>query len=1629
MPSNAIRGNNSSRLILAGSALAVFVAASYFAPPASAQVFPGPQQVDPTQSDLYGKDNTAGVYVRDSAIALEKLAHAQHMEQLKEWNTSADLYQEILEKYPDRVVPAGVDAADQVIQYTSVTEAVREALCKWPPDGLDVYRGRYETTAANLLASVKPGDLATLHKIVSMYFPTDTAKQAALRLMDSYFELGDYAAVAQIGRRLLDWHPNLVAERPEVLYRVAIAEQLTGDSASAQNRLSELHRRFAQATGTVRGSDVVLADALAKDLSSDVKIVMGAESDSWTMLGGNPSRNKISSSLVKPGAKLYDIPLIQPNSGQNLDANTRAQLDSLSSQMRENGSSMGVMPAVDQNQLFFQDNTRIYAVNLDSGVPLAGWAGSYPQENGQYRLPQQSTPLPPGQQLCVTITDRYVIAVMGLPDHVSAFANGFQQGLAQNGTRLVCLSRANGKEVWNISLEQLPEDQNALRDLQLGGSPLVVGDNLFIIGHGGKGQQFEDCYALCFDVNTGKLRWNSYIASANSDAALTDPNTGQAIISDAVSHIAYASGRLFVITNLGAVAALDAYSGTVVWLNIYRDSTDQISSNGNFAFRGFRGRFAGNQQLMPTATQPWLYNPAIVENGHVFVFPHDSRSMFIYDAAGGKLIKRLYMTDFTPDTDSSQPQTLLAVDDDMLILGGPNRVWRVPWRLYDHDTQTKPRGFWVSSPTVSPPGDSTTDTVRGLSFVTGDAVYIPTLYTLQRVELKTGKVIGNFPPNNWDASTQGPGNVLVTADHLIIAGDKRVDVYTDLEMARAKLDRAITADPTDPDARLHYAEVMFVAGQTDVAEQRLDEAIGLLGGIDHLRPGDSRDRAFNDAMNFATKLSAKGADPAMINRFFDRAGAAAGNPSQQVAYRVGRIKFDQTRGDDAAVITRYQEILASDTMRLVVVPDPQSGAASQAAIVAEKAIGLLLETTAGKTAYAPFEKAARAKFAEAQNAGNPDVLLAIAKDYPNAQVAADAMLAAADAYESASQWRQATMVLRQLLNKHHDSTRAPLLEAMTRNYLKIPGCFDIAVSRMALAATATPNARLIKPLTLPDGTLLQNISYKDAHDALVGYNTKVSTDLLPDFHLPNSAQRTAYAQTHPGGRIAPFAPESADLRIPNVGALLSSLDGFDRPDRIATWTSKLGLSIYAVGKTTPLATCADVASAPTGSAWTNGGLVVWSNHALDFIDPDSGNSKWAVAVEKLPNIGVIADTSPPANPNTNNGQNGAGNVIAGNGALIINGANGPAQVIIQPGGLIIRNGVVIGRMGVQPQQAMPPAPPVVTGDEQIQDVVPISDQMIVTTTTGRILAVDGTDGKIAWQTRLSDRAVTRIVANEDFTVVRTQDDTAVQLVVLNSFNGELVGRKSFPIGGDVIPSFPVNMALSADGMLVYTLPDRLCIQDLFEAGNGDNGMEPKFSSPATPETAQLFLVSNQPNQLIAAQGRVFAVANHGKEIRIYSLDTGQPWQYHNADANGNVPGVLTTGLSNAVVQLKITGDYLYVKSPQTIAGFQLDNPANSWPGHKDTSANYIQTLFGKDDLIVVNRPNKPLSQGGGPGKRITLDIFSRERLKNNRENGMQAFNPDLSDPAGVTDIRAVEGGIVYLTGDGVLHTLFGAQTN
>jgi hypothetical protein len=491
------------------------------------------------------------------------------------------------------------------------------------------------------------------------------------------------------------------------------------------------------------------------------------------------------------------------------------------------------------------------------------------------------------------------------------------------------------------------------------------------------------------------------------------------------------------------------------------------------------------------------------------------------------------------------------------------------------------------------------------------------------------------------------------------------------------------------------------------------------------------------------------------------------------------------------------------------------------------------------------------------------------------------------------------------------------------------------------------------------------MSVSSACDLLMRYESQASLESLPDLHLPTHDQAKAYRAAM-GQWAKPFQPEATVAKIAGVDAMIVPLENFPRNDRIIAWSATAGLSVYAAGQTKPLFTCPAIDQTPGGAAWTSGGLVVWSFGAVSLIDDKSGAPKWTVQLSTLPAIATPGEDA-----------------VAG------------------------------------AQQG---------GSEEIAQITPITDRIIVATTTGRLLAIDAAAGRVAWQTRAGS-AVSTLLANDDFTVIRYQDAQVVNLEVFNSLTGDPIGKKSFGMETGI---YPINLALAADGTLVYTLPNQLCIQDLFGANLSPQGMEPdKITDAGPPNAAAMFQGAGQPepDQLLIHGGRIFALANAGKEVRIFSLDTGDPWDYRQRNGKSLTSGVLQTDSTSANVRLHISGNYLFVFSPRNLIAYRIDPPTEHWVSDIDPikSTNYQQTLFGRDYLALVDRPGQPLAESNHQGNKITLSLFLRGvKTLPNEEAGLLIFTVDLPILENNLALQPIEGGIAYFTGH-TIQTLLGAR--
>jgi hypothetical protein len=392
--------------------------------------------------------------------------------------------------------------------------------------------------------------------------------------------------------------------------------------------------------------------------------------------------------------------------------------------------------------------------------------------------------------------------------------------------------------------------------------------------------------------------------------------------------------------------------------------------------------------------------------------------------------------------------------------------------------------------------------------------------------------------------------------------------------------------------------------------------------------------------------------------------------------------------------------------------------------------------------------------------------------------------------------------------------------------------------------------------------------------------------------------------------------------------------------------------------------------------------------------------------------------------------------------------------------------------------APPPMPPRPGAglDEEIAEVRPVGDRVLVSTTNGRLLSADVAAGRVAWQTRLTDRPLDRLVATEDFAVVRASDDTGIRLIAMDTFTGQLLGPpKAFSPQNGLVP---MNLSLSPDGTLVYTLPDRLVLKDLYKWTDAAGEKTALGANQAPPYTG-----AARPDQLVIAEGRILALADGGpqagmaadKYVRLHSLETGLalPLRYKTGKGDEEVDRVLTTFNKNWDVALRVIGSHLYVIGSRAVASYNLDRPSETW-STKDTlpMGNIRDAFVGQNFLAVLEQPEgldraaaqaaqggaagpmppgivinpglvqqqvqlaQPQAGGAGPQARAAEKLSPSYRLhvygiypvseKNPAESGRLDYVKEVTDPAGINGSwQPVDGGFCYLTGDGKLKMVLG----
>jgi outer membrane protein assembly factor BamB len=559
----------------------------------------------------------------------------------------------------------------------------------------------------------------------------------------------------------------------------------------------------------------------------------------------------------------------------------------------------------------------------------------------------------------------------------------------------------------------------------------------------------------------------------------------------------------------------------------------------------------------------------------------------------------------------------------------------------------------------------------------------------------------------------------------------------------------------------------------------------------------------------------------------------------------------------------------------------------------------------------------------------------------------------------------------------------------------LPGGVGPAIDRLAGACRFVGSQKLSQPLRLADGSVLSGIPVADAVAALRRIDAHEQIATLADFHLgaPASVKDTSTAFV-----------ASPDSVISNVTTLVRPIGEFARMDRIVTWSND-GLSVWAVGQSTPLWTAAGVTESPIASAWIGNHLAVWSASRLWLLN-DGGSLAGNSDLHDLTSLAVASDsnaiTDVPAPTGDDENNLVIQQQLAQQQAIMI------AQqraIIIRGGRLIIRGGVV-QQLGV-PAKAM--------GAEQIVSVRPAGNRVIVATSTGRVLAMDAADGHIVWQIRLGENAVNQLLANPHYTVARMDDPAGSELVAIDTAGGRVIGRRKF--GPENSPTQLVNVALSEEGMLAWTVTNKLFVKDLYEPwatkielGGQDNTDSAPFSGCVGAD------------QLLIREGRVLAAYDGGKFVRVCDLVRAPIGADDETDP-------LATGTNSADFTMRVVGPQLFITHSKSFTRYNLADAADHGapdPYEMDYPAHIREMFLGVDYAILLNIP---IDRGPAGAPLMLLLAYRRAPFSSQsaRESGVLDYVQTITDPAGILSWQPVNGGMYYLSGDQKLHLLQSAH--
>ena len=1137
-----------------------------------------------------------------SVPAAKHLLNAANHVRGKQWAEAIQIYQKVIEQFGNRVAALqpeelGIAPSTEFVLYVDDRWYCHRAIAKLPPEARAIYRKRVDGMAERwFYHGQTQRDLTSLRRVVDQAFCSSWGDDALELLGDLAFQDGRFGEASTSYGRIVADHPDdpfaLVHPDPSVdLARVAAKKLLcraaAGDDPPGLADLNELRSRYPGATGDLAGRTGAYVDIVMQALRADQLGPSREPDNRWPTFAGSTQRTRIVSGPIDVGSMQWRVDLEKVSVTQVPSYNPRSFMGA-SPVSTAAERLLAYHPIVLGDQVIVCDGLRVLAYNLNDR-PTEGENTNGPKlVIPVWKYPADDDEKVPHARNSGLGIPRYTLTAFGnrIYARMASHSAGSVVGMGGRSTEnsIVALDwSTQGKLLWELrssklTLPKKPADRSGNRTVSFEGTPVADERNVYVAVTDRRMDAKTETYVACFDADSADVRWIRYVGAGSPEG---EPNNfgfmggmqPSTIAPGDFNHrlLSLDGSTLYYQTNLGALAALDVATGSVLWVATYpRQDLRQL---GNALERDL--------------------NPAVIHDGRVFIAPSDADAVFAFDSASGRFLWKSNRI-----ADDIKLAHLLGVAKGRLVATG-NRVV-----LFDVKTG-KLVSAWPDS------GKALDGFGRGL--LAGDKIYWPTQNEIQVLDQRTG-LRAEAPIKLFETYRTKGGNLVSGDGYLIVAQLEGLVVFCQNSRLIERYRQQIVLAPDEAANYFRLARAAEASAGDQLALEMYAKAIEKARANESIDGVPLAASARNHEFRLLVHLAALARKAGNWDEAAERLKSAvkvtrSSNEQLEAQLLLAEVLEGASRPGDAVAIC--QQLLSDDRLRSL----PVGAADGHRTVRADLMIGDRLKAliaqqhVVGEPALVRFltRKAAMAGWSRGKKEKDPRILDQVCRAYPEARVIPDALFELGVLYERAGRLSDASRTYKRLqIVATDDDRRVLALWRLARVYEARQLLVSARDSYLELLA------RFPKKTLVQDGRSRAAGELAAAELARPLYASIVADRPEPPTPLPlfrrwhwqpraNQAVRTLIACG-----VVPSLDSSRVFLVENNGLrLLDPLSGASR------WVSDLG-------------------APPVWAGYVSDKLIVATAHQIAALELSQGTIQWRFDVAKAGKEVRRAD--PFANP-------------------------------------------------------------------------------------------------------------------------------------------------------------------------------------------------------------------------------------------------------------------------------------------------------------------------------------------------------------------------------------------------------------